>query len=502
VFSGEQIMIDFESSSDSSCVARGEFARALALAHAKPAGEVEIWRPWAYFQLVMFETAASLEVDPCDLMRAERQLLPIIVSCAAVGQFARVRSLLNAAVWDRLPDSLRIATAKYLSAYMPHEACRLLEGLEGQVPPIVQVSVSLRAGRKEQTRSLLQALLGQAGVDGDPRLPLYQTITEPLAPHQQLDCLNRAYAACGLPALSLCRDGEPLSPCNVRAAGDLAVVDGPLVSVLMTTFNVAGRVIAALESILRQSYRHLEVIVVDDCSTDDTVEVLTALAGKDTRIRVLRLDRNVGTYCAKSVALTHAHGDFVTCMDADDWSHPLKLELQIKPLLEDESLVASTSNCIRLSDFGVVDVRQSAYLEHLNYSSLLFRREKILAEIGGWDACARTAADTEFIWRINLAYGPRAIRHVPGVLSLVSQRDDSLTMADDGTGFVGDCFPREILRYIEAFNRWHIDTLRSGRLPRIGGDMVAWTERHPFRFSSSAFADTRDVLDVLRVFQN
>jgi glycosyltransferase involved in cell wall biosynthesis len=302
--------------------------------------------------------------------------------------------------------------------------------------------------------------------------------------------------------LGLCREQEPLNPCNVRAIEPGAWFEGPLVSVLMTTFNVAGRVPAAIDSILRQSYRPLELIVVDDSSTDDTVHEIEKLARKDPRVRLLQLDRNVGTYCAKSVALAHAHGDFITCMDADDWSHPLKLELQIKPLLEDESLAASTSSCIRISDSGVVDTRQGVHLEHLNYSSLLFRREKMLSEIGGWDACARTAADTEFIWRINLAYGPRAIHHVPGVLSLVSHRGDSLTMADDGTGFVGDCFPREILRYIEAFNRWHIDTLRSGRLPRIGRDLAAWAENHPFRFSSSAFSATHDVIDVLRAFQS
>lgn len=206
----------------------------------------------------------------------------------------------------------------------------------------------------------------------------------------------------------------------------------------------------------------------------------------------------MGTYCAKSVGFQHARGTFVTCMDADDWSHPLKLALQIKPLLEDDSLVASTSNCVRISDSGVVDARQGAHLEHLNYSSLLFRREKVLSEIGGWDVCARTAADTELIWRINLVYGNQAVRNVPGILSLVSHRDDSLTMADDGTGFVGDCFPREILRYIEAFNQWHIDTLRSRRLPKVGDDLVDWANSHPFIFSSSAFSDVRDVVDVLR----
>jgi hypothetical protein len=74
-------------------------------------------------------------------------------------------------------------------------------------------------------------------------------------------------------------------------------------------------------------------------------------------------------------------------------------------------------------------------------------------------------------------------------------------MADDGTGFVGSRFPREILKYIEAFNLWHINSLRSHRLPRIDDDLVNWTKNHPFMFSSSAFSDVRDVIDVLTAFR-
>jgi glycosyltransferase involved in cell wall biosynthesis len=482
-------------------VERDQFARALASTCATPDGKPEIWQPWAYFKLVMYETTASLDIDPRDPACAARQLLPLVVSSAAVGRHARARELLDAAPWDRLPGALRIATAKYLSIYMPQEAYRLLDGLDGQVPPAVNTSILLHAGHKAQARWLICESLHQEAVSRDSRLHLYRTVTEEMAPRQQLGCLNRVYAAHGLPMLELCREEEPLNPCNVRAIESDAFIDGPLVSVLMTTFNVAGRVTAAIESILRQSYRHLELIIVDDFSTDDTVHEVAKLARKDPRVCLLRLDRNVGTYCAKSIGLKHANGDFVTCMDADDWSHPLKLELQIKPLLWGESLVASTSNCIRISDSGVVDIRQGVHLEHLNYSSLLFRRAKILAEIGGWDVCARTAADTELIWRISLTYGHQAIHSVPGILSLVSHRDDSLTMADDGTGFVGDRFPNEILKYIEAFNLWHINSLRSRRLPRIDDDLVNWAKNHPFMFSSSAFSDVRDVVDVLTAFR-
>ncbi|CAM5202727.1 Glycosyltransferase 2-like domain-containing protein OS=Castellaniella defragrans OX=75697 GN=HNR28_002890 PE=4 SV=1 [Castellaniella denitrificans] len=297
--------------------------------------------------------------------------------------------------------------------------------------------------------------------------------------------------------LALRCDDAPPNPGNVFVPEAPACFDGPLVSVLMTTFNAEDRVSAAIESILRQSYRRLELIVVDDFSTDGTVPEIMAWTRRDPRVRLLRLDCNVGTYCAKSVGLIQAAGDFVTCMDADDWAHPLKLEAQIKPLLGDDALVATTSNCVRIFDSGIVDIRSNVNLEHLNYSSVMFRRERILGEMGGWDACARTAADMEFIWRISLIYGRKAIRNVPGLLSLVSRRNDSLTMADDGTGFVGNTFPVEMLRYIEAFNRWHMAALKAGAFPRVGRDLTAWAENHPFIFPSSVFSNIDDVIRTL-----
>jgi len=107
-----------------------------------------------------------------------------------------------------------------------------------------------------------------------------------------------------------------------------AAADGPLVSVLMTTFNTGERASAAIQSLLNQTYRNLEIVVVDDASQDDTPDLIATWARKDARVRLLRLPKNGGTFLAKNVGLTAARGDFVTCHDSDDWSHPLKIELQ------------------------------------------------------------------------------------------------------------------------------------------------------------------------------
>lgn len=147
-----------------------------------------------------------------------------------------------------------------------------------------------------------------------------------------------------MPALTLQDTATPPNPCNVVVADALPSMDGPLVTVLMTTFRTGERASVAIQSLLNQTYRNLEIIVVDDASDDATLAHVQAWASRDARVRVLRLPVNGGTYLAKSLGLQMARGEFVTCHDSDDWSHPLKIERQVRPLLEDASLVATTSS--------------------------------------------------------------------------------------------------------------------------------------------------------------
>jgi glycosyltransferase involved in cell wall biosynthesis len=89
--------------------------------------------------------------------------------------------------------------------------------------------------------------------------------------------------------------------------------------------------------------------VVDDQSQDNTFEVAKAYAARDTRVRVLQNTINAGPYVARNLALENARGLFVTVHDADDWSHPRKIERQVQNLLENPELIANTSQMVRLN---------------------------------------------------------------------------------------------------------------------------------------------------------
>src|SRR2546423_3285778 len=104
---------------------------------------------------------------------------------------------------------------------------------------------------------------------------------------------------------------------------------GPLVSVVVPTYNYAGFITEALESLRAQTYQNWECIVVDDGSTDDTAEVVARFVEREPRVRYLRQE-NQRQSVAKNTGLADARGRYVQFLDADDLIEPLKFERQVE----------------------------------------------------------------------------------------------------------------------------------------------------------------------------
>lgn len=111
-------------------------------------------------------------------------------------------------------------------------------------------------------------------------------------------------------------------------------IDGVLVSVVMPVFNAQATLRRAVRSVLEQGFDKLELIVVDDGSTDGSVEILDQFATCDTRVRLLRQPANAGVAEARNAGIRAATGTHVAFLDSDDWWHPSKLELQVLQMLE------------------------------------------------------------------------------------------------------------------------------------------------------------------------
>lgn len=131
---------------------------------------------------------------------------------------------------------------------------------------------------------------------------------------------------------------------RVPAEGANQPPRGPLISVVIPCYNAARFIEGTLRSVLAQTHRELEVIVVDDASTDDSAALVERVAGSDPRVKLLRRTRNAGTPGApRNEGVAAARGEWIAFLDADDLWHPRKLELQLRALREHGAQMCSTS---------------------------------------------------------------------------------------------------------------------------------------------------------------
>lgn len=119
-----------------------------------------------------------------------------------------------------------------------------------------------------------------------------------------------------------------------------------MVSVIIPTYNAEGFIALTLESVCAQSYSDFEIFVVDDCSTDDTCQIVEDLIAQDPRIHLVKLNQNSGTPgVPRNVGIAHARGAYVAFLDADDIWHVDKLKMQMDLMGATESRLISTAMC-------------------------------------------------------------------------------------------------------------------------------------------------------------
>lgn len=229
---------------------------------------------------------------------------------------------------------------------------------------------------------------------------------------------------------------------------------GPKISVILPAFNSKDSIHIAIEAILKQTWTNFELIIVDDCSTDGTNEVIERYAKRDQRIKHLQTEKNSGPYVARNIALKEATGEFVTVNDADDWSHEEKLAVQATHLMNHPDVIANTSEQVRLTgDFYFHRRGTRGKYIFSNMSSLMFRRKEVMERIGYWDR-VRFAADGEFKRRLIEEFGKDAVIDLEtGPLSLPEQSTTSLT-GSSAFGYSG-FFMGARKEYVESFTYYH-----------------------------------------------
>ncbi|WP_159947756.1 glycosyltransferase family 2 protein [Polaribacter septentrionalilitoris] len=147
-----------------------------------------------------------------------------------------------------------------------------------------------------------------------------------------------------------------------------------LVSIITANYNSEQFISNTIESILRQSYQNWELIIVDDCSNDKSIDIITLYAKKDSRIRLFVLDVNSGAAIVRNKGIEMSKGNFIAFLDSDDLWLPKKLELQMNFMIENKFLLTHTSYEI-IDEKGIPINKIIKCKEKLDYNRMLYSNE-------------------------------------------------------------------------------------------------------------------------------
>ena len=314
-------------------------------------------------------------------------------------------------------------------------------------------------GRKAEARLVVEGALARFPNNISVQLALANTVTDD---ETRLAYINLVLEASHLAPLRKADPARPLNVDNLAApATTLADVSTARVSVILPVFNGAGTIGFALKGLLAQTWSNLDIIVSDDCSTDDTVAIARGFSARDARVRILTHDKNQGSYTRRNNALAVASGDFITVHDANDWSHPQKIERQVRHLLENTTLAGNFSNWARVIDelIFVGKFRRKDTIVDWNPSSFMFRRA-LLDKVGGWDS-VRISADAELIRRAReVLAGSQEIRAIPEAAPLAFAHDDAGSLTKHSATHGRTIFHGLRREYKEASGHWHSTAAR------------------------------------------
>ena len=184
----------------------------------------------------------------------------------------------------------------------------------------------------------------------------------------------------------------------------------PTVSVIIPTYNRAHMAGRAVRSVLNQTYRDFEIIVVDDGSTDKTEEVIKSIG--DSRLLYMRHEKNVGSNAARNTGIRIARGEYVAFQDSDDEWHPDKLERQVPILEENPDVGVVYSGFWRIKDgdriyfpFPSRRPREGYIHDSLLYGNFITTqaliRAGVLRKIDGFDEEIPRLQDWELMLRLS-----------------------------------------------------------------------------------------------------
>lgn len=144
---------------------------------------------------------------------------------------------------------------------------------------------------------------------------------------------------------------------------------GDLVSIITPSYNCERFIAKTIESVLAQTYKNWEMIIIDDCSPDNSNKIIEEYIKKDNRIKLIKLKKNSGPAIARNRGIEEAKGRYIAFLDADDLWYPKKLEQQI--VFMDENDLSFTYSSYNLIDEEGNDLGFFKTKEKITYREML-----------------------------------------------------------------------------------------------------------------------------------
>ncbi|HLS61201.1 MAG TPA: glycosyltransferase family 2 protein [Virgibacillus sp.] len=142
------------------------------------------------------------------------------------------------------------------------------------------------------------------------------------------------------------------------------------ISIITPAYNAERFIGEAIESVLAQSYSNWEMIITDDCSSDQTIEIIKSYQQTDERIKLIQLAENSGSAIARNTSMDHASGSFLAFLDSDDQWLPDKLVKQLDFMLE-KDIAFSFTKYVRIEEDGTETNAITEAPETVDYNELM-----------------------------------------------------------------------------------------------------------------------------------
>lgn len=228
-----------------------------------------------------------------------------------------------------------------------------------------------------------------------------------------------------------------------------------MISVIIPTYNRAKLLPRAIQSVLLQTLSEIEVIIVDDASTDDTKQVVASIP--DTRIRYIRMEHNSGACSARNTGVQAARGEWIAFQDSDDEWLPNKLATQYAQLLETgaDVVFCAFEHCAADGERHYIFPHAHVQTGRITYEQLLFENLASTQTILGKKECFEQTPfkpdfprlqDWEMMLRMVQKYD---VRYFSDVLVRIYEQPDSIS-----------CKPEKALAAFEQLRKMHGKAIR------------------------------------------